>query len=1013
MDHRRRTPSTAALVTRVGPGLGLAADPSLRSSAFDRLGAIAAVLDGAGTIVDVNAAWRLFAHLNDGSPQATGAGVNYLAVCDRAARAGSTTAAAVALGIRQILAGEREAFDLDYPCPSPVEDRWFMVQAAAAPIDGASGIVLFHVDITDRKLLESTLAREALHDELTGLANRRSVVRFLEAALARTAPGCAIQVLYLDVDGFKAVNDTHGHHVGDQLLVQIAARGRRVLRSGDLLGRIGGDEFVLAFPDTEPSEAWAVAGRIHRVMAAPFQVGSLAITVGVSIGLASSTPDSTVDALLAAADGELYRVKQAGGGLDDLGARGASRAAPATPWEPVPRFTRGITDAVVAHSNDLVMLFQVDGTIDWVSPAARRVFGVEPQELVGTNGFALVHPEDQARVFGDFASIPSHGDTVRTEFRVAMPTGEERWVEEIATNLLDEPNVHAVVGNIRDITDRKAGAAAATLLSAIVASSSDAIFTTDLSGTITSWNDGAVGLYGHAASEIVDRPMLLLVPDDRVAEREDRLERVRQGEVVRDYETVDRHADGRDLEVSLAYSPLRDPAGAIVGMSAVARDIADRRIVEHARSHDLTHDSLTGLSNRARLIEVLQAVLDDRDEATNGVAVALLGLDRFKAINDTAGHEVGDRVLQAVAARLRSALRCDDLLARSAGDEFVMVRTGVTAPAEAVALAVEAHDALAGALVVGDREHRLTASVGVTLSGGSDTPESLLRDADSAMYQAKDEGRDRIAVHDADARSRTQRRRTIESALGRAHACGQLQVHYQPVLDLSSCRVAGFEALLRWTHPVLGVISPAEFIPVAESSGLIGSIGDWVIDQVVDQLATWRREAVVTDDVWIAINLSAPQLADASLAVRLGRAIAAAGIPPEVVHLELTESVLMDRFENAAATVLALRAVGVKISIDDFGTGYSSLSYLDRLPIDVLKIDRSFIDRLGEERPSASIVEAIAAMAESLDLEVVAEGIETEAQLEAVRDLGCRFGQGFLWSRAMAPEDARTWMLAR
>ncbi len=284
---------------------------AMRSFAFERLSAIAAVLDGAGQIVDTNEAWRLFAHLNDGTLRATGPAVNYLEVCDRAAADGVEGAAEVAAGLRQILAGERDQFDFEYPCPSPTEDRWFLLRASSAPVAEGAGVVLFHVDITARKLLEERFAVQAEYDELTGLPNRRSAVRFIEEQLALSgATGAPLWVLFMDLDGFKEVNDRHGHHVGDELLVKVAVRASRAVRAQDRLCRFGGDEFVLVCPGVAEEEVVALADRLRSVMAGPFQVGAAEVTVGISVGFASSDAESAVDALLEAADAQMYGEKR-------------------------------------------------------------------------------------------------------------------------------------------------------------------------------------------------------------------------------------------------------------------------------------------------------------------------------------------------------------------------------------------------------------------------------------------------------------------------------------------------------------------------------------------------------------------------------------------------------------------------------------------------------------------------------------------------------------------------------
>jgi diguanylate cyclase (GGDEF)-like protein len=279
----------------------------LRSFAFDRLSAIAAVLDGSGVIVDTNEAWRLFGHLNDGPIRSTGLGVSYLDVCDRSAASGADGAAAAAAGLRQILDGERERFDLEYPCASPTEDRWFRLQASSAPVADGAGVVLFHVNMTARKLLEDCFVAQAEHDELTGLSNRKAAVRYVTEQLVEArVTGDPMWVLFLDLDGFKSVNDTYGHHAGDELLVQVAARAHRAIRDGDLLCRFGGDEFFLACPRLDQIGAAALAARLRDVMSRPFQVGAAEVSIGASVGLASSHAESTVDSLLRTADTEMY-----------------------------------------------------------------------------------------------------------------------------------------------------------------------------------------------------------------------------------------------------------------------------------------------------------------------------------------------------------------------------------------------------------------------------------------------------------------------------------------------------------------------------------------------------------------------------------------------------------------------------------------------------------------------------------------------------------------------------------
>jgi diguanylate cyclase (GGDEF)-like protein len=440
-------------------------------------------------------------------------------------------------------------------------------------------------------------------------------------------------------------------------------------------------------------------------------------------------------------------------------------------------------------------------------------------------------------------------------------------------------------------------------------------------------------------------------------------------------------------------------------------DITERHEAELALAHQATHDSMTQLLNRTSINEHLELLLSAPDRR-QPIAVAFLDVDEFKQINDRVGHEVGDQALRAVAGRLRAALRDDDSIGRIGGDEFVLVRPGVNTLDDARALAEEAIAVLRKPFQIGEHEFQITASIGVTVSDEADSPTSMIRDADDAMYQAKRNGKAGIAVFDRAARAHAQRRRTLASGLRHALADDELHLEYQPILDLSTLAVAGFESLLRWNHPTLGAIAPAEFIPIAETIGLIVPIGTWVVDHAFRQLAEWRDDARVGRDLWMAVNLSAQQLGQPDLVARIARAIERAGVPPSLIHLEVTETVLMDEVDSSLATIIALKEQGVRVSIDDFGTGYSSLSYLSRLPIDTIKIDRSFLRDLGAAGHDRSIVRAMTALADALALDVVAEGIELPDQLRALRELGCGFGQGFLWSRPLDPAAALDWMIA-
>jgi diguanylate cyclase (GGDEF)-like protein len=439
------------------------------------------------------------------------------------------------------------------------------------------------------------------------------------------------------------------------------------------------------------------------------------------------------------------------------------------------------------------------------------------------------------------------------------------------------------------------------------------------------------------------------------------------------------------------------------------RALRGHAISEAELAHQATHDTLTDLPNRRAVHEHLASMLDDLPNGKGVVAVLFLDVDRFKLVNDTHGHGMGDELLLAVARRLCACTRPEDLVARIGGDEFVVVVRGLAGATEALEVAERTRLAFAVPFEVRGSEIASTTSIGVSIADGLDPDtdaESLIRDADTAMYQAKEAGRDAVAVFDPSMRDRAAQRLELERDLRHALARNELSVHYQPVVRLPNGEVKGFEALLRWSHPTRGQVPPMSFIPVAEETGLIVEIGAWVLDQAARQVARWRAELEGGENLFVAVNISARQLRDESLIETVHQVLLRNGLPAGALHLELTESLLMEKPTAAAELLNRLRTVGVKLAIDDFGTGYSSLAYLQRFSVDVVKIDRSFVD--GVEAPDSSeesLVAAIVAMAGALHVTTVAEGVETEVQAHRLHDLGCDVAQGFLYSRPLAADQ--------
>jgi diguanylate cyclase (GGDEF)-like protein len=383
------------------------------------------------------------------------------------------------------------------------------------------------------------------------------------------------------------------------------------------------------------------------------------------------------------------------------------------------------------------------------------------------------------------------------------------------------------------------------------------------------------------------------------------------------------------------------------------------------------------------------------------VGVIFLDVDHFKVVNDSLGHGSGDDLLRDAAARIAAAIRPSDTVARFGGDEFVVVCDDVTAM-ETEQIAERVLEALSGPFTIGGHDVTVTASLGIALADESATPESLLRDSDAAMYRAKERGRGRVELFDEAVRAKVERRLATASALRRALERGEFTVHYQPVVDLASGEMVSAEALLRWQHPERGLVSPVEFIPIAEETGLIVPIGAWVLEQACRQLVGWQR---TRSAMTVAVNVSVRQMLAPDIAGLVESVLLATGARPQDLCLELTESVFMEDVDYFERTLASLKGLGVRLSIDDFGTGYSSLSYLKRFPVDAVKVDREFVDGLGTDPNDTALVAAILAMADALGLEVTAEGVETHDQLANLQRLHCRLAQGFYLARPM-PADA-------
>ena len=458
---------------------------------------------------------------------------------------------------------------------------------------------------------------------------------------------------------------------------------------------------------------------------------------------------------------------------------------------------------------------------------------------------------------------------------------------------------------------------------------------------------------------------------------------------------------------------VRNGSGRPYRMVGAQSDTTQRKLAEEQLIHDALHDSLTGLPNRSLFVDRLShRIKHSRREKDRLFGVLFLDLDRFKLINDSMGHGAGDQLLVETARRLELAVRPGDTVARLGGDEFAVLLEDVIDPGDAVHVAERIQSSLKKSIKVENQEIVSSASIGIAMSQtGYEKAEDVLRDADTAMYRAKSEGRARHEVFDSAMHARAVSLLQIENELRQAIEREEFRVFYMPIVSLSTGRIDGFEALVRWQHPTRGLVGPLDFIPVAEDSGIIIQIDRWVLRRACRDVRAWQEKFPDGDRLTVSVNLSGKQFAHSDLVEVIRSAISESKLPAESLNIEITEGVLIDNTSTAGSMLGEMRKLGAKIYLDDFGTGYSSLSYLQRFPIDAVKIDRSFVSRMGPRAEGHEIVKAIVTLAHNLKMRVIAEGVETQDQLAVLRMLKCGFGQGWLFSKPISHDDANELLL--
>ena len=767
------------------------------------------------------------------------------------------------------------------------------LEISISSVDGG-GLVQVVRDITERKKIEETLRNSSLKDDLTGLFNRRGLLK--QAApyfdFARRQKE-SLLLLFIDLDGMKKINDEFGHNEGDAALVSTADILNRSFRSSDIIARLGGDEFTVLVTDLNTNKDDAI-NRLHENLKAYNETETRGFKLAFSIGVAQLESErmTCFEELLEQADQAMYeqkRMKRHRATERDHSKRLREAEAPATesasafapnsiPFALSPTSkSNGASHGTFDNAAIGMAVVSVDGSWLQVNEALCKLLGYSEQELRATSFQRLTHLEDLRQV--------------------------QSYIQRV--------------------------------------------------------------LEGYIPSHEQEKRYI--------------------------------HEQGHTVWVLWHVSLLKDSETAAKRLFFQVQDISDCKKAEEK----LTQDTLTGMPNRARFHDLIKLRVARKQPNKDGhYAVLLLDVDRFKLVNDSLGNASGDQLLVQIAQRIKTCLRQDDVLGRVGGDEFAVLLDDVTGEEEACSVASRIQQALAISFNLLGQEVYTTMSIGIAVGAdhGGDTVSDILRDAETAMHRAKDCGKARYEVFGRDMQGESMSRLKMETDLRNACERGELFVDYQPIVSLQSRTLIGFEALVRWRHPECGLVPPKDFIPVAEETGQILTIGQVVLESACRQVRYWQENYPAVPPLFVSVNLSVKQFNQPGLVENIAQLLQDFELPPRCLKLEITESVFTDNIEAAVGLLTQLRNLGVQLSIDDFGTGYSSLSYLQRFPIDTLKIDRSFVMQMMENEQNLAIVRTIVALAQNLGMDVVAEGVETEDQLMLLRKLECENGQGFLFS---------------
>jgi len=1040
-----------------------------------------AILDDAGVILAVNAAWRRFAVANGAREDAVGIGQNYASVCAAAAATGEEQGGQAARGITDVLRGRAASFALEYPCHSPTERRWFTMEAAPFVGEGPGRVVVAHRTITARVLAQQEILRREEGFRLLFRANPQpmwvydvATLRFLEVNDAAVDHYGYTRDAFLDMrisdirppEDVTALEETVGrcpgtlrdagvwrHHTKDGRIIDVAITAHTLTFAGRAAGLVLAQDITLrkrAEEEVRRSEAryrtivetaqegiWQLDADDRTTFVNQRMADMLGYTVAEMLGQPLSAFAAEGDQ--AAVQARLERRRQGEVEQEDVAYRRKDGAVlwarlAANPLRGVDGQYAGAlamvaditarkqAEAALVHERDLLqtLMDTAPDSIYFKDAAARfvrvnraqaRLLGAAtPDAVVGCRDVDYFPPDLARATYADDRQVLDNGQALvnRLEDQSARGHGP-RWILSTKMPIVRDGQITGLVGISRDITDLRAAEdalrASEERFRALSEHATDLISIFDADGVIRYASLSYQRILGYTPTEVMGQRVFTVVhPDDRPSLLL-AVSRLMQTDDTVTMEFRMRHQDGtwRVME-TVAVNRLADRT--IHGIIATTRDITARKQAETTLHHQAWHDSLTDLPNRALLHERIATALGDAPDASRPLALLLIDLDRFKEINDAFGHERGDALLRQAADRLRGVVRAGDTVARLSGDEFAVLLPGADATGAArVTDAIRA--ALDAPLPVDEHLLRVGASVGIVLAPahGRDGA-TLLRRADMAMDAAK-RGRLGQALYEPAQDQHSPERLALSGALRDAIEQGALVLHYQPQVDLASGHVCGVEALVRWPHPERGLIPPDAFIPLAEQTGLIAPLTEWVLAEAIRQAREWQRAGLL---LGVSVNLSMWNLHDPALPDRVAALLHAHGLAPAWLRLELTESALMADTDRTMDVLARLAALGVHLAVDDFGSGYSSLAYLKKLPVDELKIDKGFVREMATDETDRAIVASTVGMGHALGLRVVAEGIEDQATWELLAGMGCDMAQGYYVARPLPPDALVRWL---